>query len=132
MNLIGPKTENDVIAAMQKEKSTAKKEPKKPTTAVAKNVGKPSNDEASNSDLTIQDVMRKLIFHKPGDNHITEGYVMTENTKKLLAEHLKITGGKVRTRFPPEPNGILHIGHAKAININFGYAEAHDGICFLR
>lgn len=39
---------------------------------------------------------------------------------------------QVRTRFPPEPNGILHIGHAKAININFGYAAAHDGICFLR
>lgn len=39
---------------------------------------------------------------------------------------------KVRTRFPPEPNGILHIGHAKAININFGYAQAHAGVCFLR
>lgn len=39
---------------------------------------------------------------------------------------------QVRTRFPPEPNGILHIGHAKAININFGYAAAHDGVCFLR
>ena len=38
----------------------------------------------------------------------------------------------MRTRFPPEPNGILHIGHAKAININFGYAAAHNGICFLR
>ena len=39
---------------------------------------------------------------------------------------------QVRTRFPPEPNGILHIGHAKAININFGYAAANDGVCFLR
>lgn len=39
---------------------------------------------------------------------------------------------QVRTRFPPEPNGILHIGHAKAININFGYAKAHNGITFLR
>lgn len=39
---------------------------------------------------------------------------------------------QVRTRFPPEPNGILHIGHAKAVNINFGYAQAHNGICILR
>jgi glutaminyl-tRNA synthetase len=38
----------------------------------------------------------------------------------------------VRTRFPPEPNGYLHIGHAKAIAVNFGFAKAHNGICFLR
>lgn len=49
-----------------------------------------------------------------------------------LKQHLSRTKGQVRTRFPPEPNGILHVGHAKAININFGYAAAHDGICFLR
>lgn len=39
---------------------------------------------------------------------------------------------QVRTRFPPEPNGILHVGHAKAININFGYALCKSGICILR
>lgn len=39
---------------------------------------------------------------------------------------------QVITRFPPEPNGILHIGHAKAVNINFGYAQAHNGSCILR
>ncbi|KAL9078227.1 MAG: hypothetical protein Q9157_002845 [Trypethelium eluteriae] len=38
----------------------------------------------------------------------------------------------VRTRFPPEPNGYLHIGHAKAIGVNFGFAKYHNGICFLR
>lgn len=72
------------------------------------------------------------LFHKPGENFKTDGYITTSNTHNLLAEHLKKTGGQVRTRFPPEPNGILHIGHAKAININFGFAKAHDGICFLR
>ena len=41
-------------------------------------------------------------------------------------------GGRVQTRFPPEPNGYLHIGHAKAICINFGIAEDFAGQCFLR
>ncbi|MCC7361405.1 MAG: glutamine--tRNA ligase/YqeY domain fusion protein [Anaerolineales bacterium] len=41
-------------------------------------------------------------------------------------------GGRVRTRFPPEPNGYLHIGHAKAICIDFGVAEEFGGQCNLR
>uniref|UniRef100_A0A8C9Q359 glutamine--tRNA ligase n=1 Tax=Spermophilus dauricus TaxID=99837 RepID=A0A8C9Q359_SPEDA len=67
-----------------------------------------------------------------GENYKTPGYVITPHTMDLLRQHLEITGGQVRTRFPPEPNGILHIGHAKAINFNFGYAKANNGICFLR
>ena len=41
-------------------------------------------------------------------------------------------GGRVQTRFPPEPNGFLHIGHAKSITLNFGVAEEFDGTCWLR
>jgi len=41
-------------------------------------------------------------------------------------------GGRVHTRFPPEPNGYLHIGHAKSIVLNFGIAEEFNGLCNLR
>ncbi len=41
-------------------------------------------------------------------------------------------GGRVHTRFPPEPNGYLHIGHAKSICLNFGVANEFGGLCNLR
>uniref|UniRef100_A0A8C4GQ72 Glutamine--tRNA ligase n=1 Tax=Dicentrarchus labrax TaxID=13489 RepID=A0A8C4GQ72_DICLA len=106
LHLLGPKTEADLE---KKPKVTHKAK-------VAENEAKVKKDEVAMN----------------GENYKTEGYVITPNTMDLLKKHLEITGGQIRTRFPPEPNGILHIGHAKAINFNFGYAKANNGICFLR
>lgn len=54
------------------------------------------------------------------------------NTPEILAKHRAFTQGKVYTRFPPEPNGYLHIGHAKAIRFNFKVAETYGGYTYLR
>ncbi len=53
---------------------------------------------------------------------------------QIIDEHNRTGrfGGRVHTRFPPEPNGYLHIGHAKAICIDFGIAEEYGGLCNLR
>ncbi|MCJ7737750.1 MAG: glutamine--tRNA ligase/YqeY domain fusion protein, partial [Anaerolineae bacterium] len=54
--------------------------------------------------------------------------------REIINEHNRTGrfGGRVHTRFPPEPNGCLHIGHAKAISLDFGVAQEYRGLCNLR
>lgn len=107
--MIGPKDERDFV----------KKE--------AKKTGKSSKQNGN-----VEPAKKRSMFtegflgslHKVGEN--PQAY------PELMKAHLEATKGRVQTRFPPEPNGFLHIGHAKAILVNFGYAKYNNGVCYLR
>ncbi|KAJ3110440.1 hypothetical protein HDU96_006616 [Phlyctochytrium bullatum] len=118
LEVLGPKDDRD----SGKKKEKAPKEAKEAATPAAP-PAKPSIAELARSPkFVFEGALAQL--HKPGEN--------PQIKPELMVEHLKRTKGKVITRFPPEPNGFLHIGHAKALNINFGYAAAHNGITYLR
>ena len=65
---------------------------------------------------------------KKVEEHIVSNFI-NDAISKDLADGVY---NKVQTRFPPEPNGYLHIGHVKAINIDFSMAKKYNGTCNLR
>lgn len=114
LKVLGPKDERDLVKKKPKGNDSKKNE--------KKNDSKTATTEAPKRSMFSEGFLGDL--HAVSDN--------PQATPELLAEHLKAVNGKVRTRFPPEPNGYLHIGHSKAIMVNFGYAKYHDGVCYLR
>ncbi|KIM25557.1 hypothetical protein M408DRAFT_208408 [Serendipita vermifera MAFF 305830] len=115
---IGPKP-----AAPAKGKS---KDPKKPPVPAASSSTAPA-EQAASSEVNERSVFEEGFLgrlHKVGGN--------PQKHESRRKEHLDWTKGRVFTRFPPEPNGFLHIGHAKAIFVNFGYAAHNGGHCYLR
>ncbi|KAG0663871.1 hypothetical protein C6P46_002097 [Rhodotorula mucilaginosa] len=114
----GTKEEATKKAKAQAEQ--AKKEAKAPKASTS--AAATPTVAASPDDMFATGWLSRL--HKPGGNE--------QKYPERMKEHLAWTGGKVFTRFPPEPNGFLHIGHSKAIAVNFGFAKYHKGHCYLR
>lgn len=115
LELLGPKDERDTTKP-KKVKASNKNDTKKQD--------KSKIDEPTTNTRTMFNEGFLGDLHKVGEN--PQAY------PELMVEHLKATNGKVHTRFPPEPNGYLHIGHSKAIMVNFGFAKYHNGVCYLR
>jgi glutaminyl-tRNA synthetase len=121
MDLINKK-KTDILAAIPKDESAGKK---KKVVAVAapkeeeKKAAVAESEEGASTGKSLSDIIGRDIE-------------AARNSEDVLKKHRAATGGKIMTRFPPEPNGYLHIGHAKAMRFNFTFAKENGGMTYLR
>ena len=134
--LLGPRTEED---NKKPEKKKAPPKVAKAEKAASSKVASKAEREAAEEEA-LESVDPFAFFPSPEENnkvHTTiymsdGGQMQISNSVAQLERHLAVTNKRVMTRFPPEPNGYLHIGHAKAMYIDFGMAEQYSGECCLR
>ena len=107
-----PKEEDQLAAAPKPAK--APKQPKAPKLPKEPKAPPPKKEKISNAPAAPLDP----------NSMFKEGFLKTVYNERPAE--------RVLTRFPPEPNGYLHIGHSKAIAINLGFARYHGGDCYLR
>lgn len=125
VSLFGTK-EAAAAAAAAKPKAKAPKAAEKPVKPVSTTAAVATKSSSATPAIPTNIFEEGFLseFHKVGEN--------PQSDPKLKEEHLAWTKGQVYTRFPPEPNGYLHIGHVKAIMVDFGYAKYHGGRTYLR
>lgn len=116
---LGPQTEED--KKMKEGKKKKDEEHKKEEKAA--HAGQEDDEEDKDDGDFVKKKLSELI---------ARDLASAINPPEVLKKHLEFTGGKVMTRFPPEPNGYLHIGHAKAMRFSFRVAQEYEGHTYLR
>ena len=118
------KCKHSVVDAVAKEKKPKAVKPEVTDASAGKEADAAvAESEAAKKPRLYLSIPKDNNQAKPLREGVDPDHNYAANTESRLSTHLVATGGAFRTRFPPEPNGYLHIGHAKAMNFNFGQAR---------